>query len=259
MKDYYTILGVSPSASQHEIKKAFRKLAIRYHPDKNPSADVKHLFHDINEAYDVLGDAQKRAHYDNRRANPFAEILNEPVHQHRDPAYRRKRPGGPPRKREPTPAQMLMRDYLKYVKWASRIGLLVSSLFFVDYYLPYRHESERITGISSVTVRGSVAFHIIRTESGRDIKLYDYKATNFRNEKIIRMTATRIYGSVMAVSNASGTYVERVAYMYRSLIFFPILLFVNSLFGILYKKNVEFSFNLHLTALILLIITFILI
>ena len=64
-KDYYNVLGVSKTADQKEIRSAFRKLAAKYHPDKNPdnpSAEVK--FKEINEAYTVLSDEEKRKFYD---------------------------------------------------------------------------------------------------------------------------------------------------------------------------------------------------
>lgn len=64
-KDYYEVLGVEKGATDAEIKKAFRKLAVKYHPDKNkdnPEAEQK--FKEINEAYQVLSDADKRAKYD---------------------------------------------------------------------------------------------------------------------------------------------------------------------------------------------------
>ena len=64
-RDYYEILGVSKSASDDEIKKAYRKLAVKYHPDKNPGdKEAEAKFKEINEAHDVLSDKQKRARYD---------------------------------------------------------------------------------------------------------------------------------------------------------------------------------------------------
>ena len=64
-RDFYQILGVSKSASTSEIKKAYRKLAVKYHPDKNPdNPDAVTKFHDINDAYEVLQDDEKREIYD---------------------------------------------------------------------------------------------------------------------------------------------------------------------------------------------------
>ncbi len=64
-KDYYKILGVSKDASADEIKKAFRKLAIKYHPDKNKgNKEAEERFKEINEAYAVLSDPKKRKEYD---------------------------------------------------------------------------------------------------------------------------------------------------------------------------------------------------
>ena len=63
-KDYYSILGVSKNAKDEEIKKSFRKLAVKYHPDKNPGKDAEEKFKEINEAYEVLSDPEKRRKYD---------------------------------------------------------------------------------------------------------------------------------------------------------------------------------------------------
>lgn len=64
-RDYYEVLGVSKNASDDEIKKAYRKLALKYHPDKNPgNKEAEEKFKEISEAHAVLSDKQKRARYD---------------------------------------------------------------------------------------------------------------------------------------------------------------------------------------------------
>ena len=69
-KDYYKIIGVSKSASQEEIKKAFRKLALKYHPDKNPGdKKAEEKFKEISEANEVLSDPAKRKKYDELGSN----------------------------------------------------------------------------------------------------------------------------------------------------------------------------------------------
>ncbi len=66
--DYYALLGVPKTATEKDLKKAYRKLAQKYHPDKNPGdAEAERKFREVNEAYDVLGDAEQRKEYDHVR------------------------------------------------------------------------------------------------------------------------------------------------------------------------------------------------
>jgi len=74
MKDYYQILGITENASEQDIKRAYRKLAFKYHPDTNPGneREAEAKFKEINEAYCVLGDKVKRQEYNSNRRGQFA-------------------------------------------------------------------------------------------------------------------------------------------------------------------------------------------
>lgn len=65
MQDFYRVLGVERDASNEDIKKAYRKLAMQFHPDRNPgNSQAEHKFKEVNQAYEILKDSQKRAAYD---------------------------------------------------------------------------------------------------------------------------------------------------------------------------------------------------
>jgi DnaJ-class molecular chaperone len=77
-------LGLNIYATESQIKQAYRKLALQFHPDKNPSSEAEAIFKEINEAYETLGDSQKKFTYDQllRGVSPAAPTESRP---HRDP------------------------------------------------------------------------------------------------------------------------------------------------------------------------------
>ncbi len=85
IKDYYKILGIARNATAEEIKRAFRKLAFKYHPDRNHEDGAEEKFKEVNEAYQVLSDRGKRADYD---APVYAQpqITPKPYRPARSPA-----------------------------------------------------------------------------------------------------------------------------------------------------------------------------
>lgn len=112
MKNYYELLRISQTATDAEIKQAFRRLAVVLHPDKNPHPDAPAAFQELNEAYEVLGDPVRRFMYDQMLGEPADQL---PVVQHRDPAYRRKQQKSyKPKPPEPSAGYLLMQKLMPY-------------------------------------------------------------------------------------------------------------------------------------------------
>lgn len=94
--DHYSVLGLERSASQEEIKRAYRKAVFRYHPDRNPGDDeAAGKFKQVLDAYEILSDAKKRANYDEATRPPESESKGEEEpHRERGPQFSSNRGNG---------------------------------------------------------------------------------------------------------------------------------------------------------------------
>src|SRR4051812_48261990 len=146
MKDYYKILRVSKQASREEIKRAYRRLAVVFHPDKNPSLESAALFQEINEAHATLSDPDKRLRYDQLLAQPYDTLSPAPQPKwHRDPAYRKRhQPGYRPPPYKPSERLLMMAHLLKYQRMVTFAGIGWCVILMLDFVLPYRYAKETV-------------------------------------------------------------------------------------------------------------------
>jgi hypothetical protein len=256
MKDYYHILGISSSAHAVDIKRAYRRLAVMYHPDKNPDPDAEQLFKEINEAYDVIGDPTKRFAYDQRRANPWVELVEtqEPP-AHRDPAYRRNRPQ--PQGPRVSETYLLMKEYLPFVYWTCWASLIAVCVLFLDYVLPYKIHEETIVEVYAVKSRRSGISHFIAvTETGISIKFYRETSAGLYDGAKIRLARTRVYSTNMWAESVDSSQRSSLAYIYNVMLFVPLTMLGVCIFGIIRKRQIDSCFNASIVSGILLIIFF---
>ncbi len=255
MEDYYQILGISPRATQLEIKRSFRKLAVLYHPDKNRTAEGEERFKVINRAYEVLSDPEQRANYDLQLTFPGRQ--QQAGTGHRDPAYRG-RPRAYPQK-EQSSTNELMAEYLPKFRWACWAGLFICLLIAVDYSLPFEHYEEEIAEINRMyrTGRGGGTIYDhdeLITKSGLVIYINDDDIMYFKKVRQIKISRTGFFKKIVTASTLDGKYTVRVAAIYAGLLFVPVILFIASLLGVVIRRSVEFPFNLTIVSFILLII-----
>lgn len=252
MKDYYDILGVSPSAHSSDIKGAYRRLAVQYHPDKNPDPSAEAMFKEINEAYDVLGDPEKKSLYDWKRQNPLSELVQEEQPpQHRDPRYRRKGAASQ-HKSDAQRMREFMQQYLVYGLWICRIGLVLTTALALDYILPYRNKTEVVVDQVYVHYQGrrsSYSYYLNITESGRQIKM----DVPIAKGQVINYQLTVVYSTVMSVTINGNK--QTLGKIYGAVVLFPAGVFITSLLGILFRKSTEFAFNASIVCAILLLIS----
>lgn len=260
MNDYYAILGVPRHASEADIKRAYRKLVVLYHPDKNrdPMADDK--IKAINEAYDVLSDREKRRAYDFGYYRPTMDptIAREPASPpHRDPAYRRRRPPVNSTGSSQSAMRELMAAYMPIVSRISQIAFIFCVVLFLDYMLPPLKSTEEI--VDSYVFKGFQRSYsrsmVFVTNKDRRYKLSSYEAPVFKTGDLVSVTLTRLFHVPVFMQSTPGNRFTFYSTIYRNFIFIPLLLLITSSMGVFMKGNIDFRFNLGIMNFLVLLLT----
>jgi curved DNA-binding protein CbpA len=264
MKDYYAILGIHSTAHAAEIKRIYRRLVVQYHPDKNPDPQAHAYMAEINEAYDVLGDAESRAAYDLRRQQGWTELFGsaaaaEPAPsapRHRDPRYRPRAATGTNHRRA---QREMMEMCVPVIRWFNIAGLVLTVLFALDYILPYTVVDSEIVdyGVQNMGSRygghGAYSSTKLNLANGDKLRIEGFSTPAILQNPQIRYRRTLIYQTLMSI-DYHGIH-TKVGYTYRALALFPLVLFCTSLAAVLRRKNIEFFFNASFVNGLLLLIT----
>ncbi|GAL85867.1 dnaJ homolog subfamily B member 5-like [Sporocytophaga myxococcoides] len=255
LKDYYKVLHLSSKASADEIKKAYRKLALQFHPDKNSTPQAKAVFQEINEAYGVLSDPVKKNNYDSSfnqsyQANTSHTGEKSNTENHR-PFHK-------------SSGKQKFKNKDPYKHFALKGKFFSSFIFFfclilcLDYLISQRYDNTIVEDISSFEAQTANYTdhynHEIRS-SKIDFNFNSGSANTLTPYDTISVDITPIFGIVKSchpASNGKLNYADGFSIYYPFT--FLILLAMGASFAALFVKSSETGFSLSVLAMILFII-----
>jgi hypothetical protein len=183
------------------------------------------------------------------------ESVEEEVFE--DPRHRRTRPAHFKPYEKDTSQSDLITKYAPRIRWICWVGLLATLLFAADYFIPYESSEEKIEKVIKQRRGNTRPYYLIYISAGR-IKLYDDKAWYFSKETVVKIKTSRIFKTVMSAEKTDGTLEIHMGYVYKATVFFPILLFIISVMGLMRWKTAEFRFNLAIASALLLLVNLVL-
>jgi hypothetical protein len=246
MKDYYQIMEVQRTASEAEIKRSFRKLAVRYHPDKNPSREAESLFKEINEAYEVLSDPDKKWEYDQRFFTPGF-----------DPGWHQAYTRPHTRPTRPSDRMVFMQSMLRYSQVLFYFGCLWTSVLIIDFAVPGRVLEDKVTTDINNLHRLMRKQHndLLETEHGHHFPLSLSEMEFFPKGVNLKIYTSFVFSALIKVENYNGTYeINNLATIYRNFSFAPIMLLVCCVVGLVWRKGLEFHVNLGIVVFLLMVL-----
>jgi tetratricopeptide (TPR) repeat protein len=149
LSDYYQLLGVSPSADQAQIRAAYKRLAMQYHPDRNMGdRNAEEMFKKINEAYHVLSDSLKKARYDSRFYQSAESI--PPQARHRDYRYTRRASAQPERSYYKVDKSYFKIQGLAILSFFVLASICYGIAYTVQYFIAQHHEKIRLANMKLI-------------------------------------------------------------------------------------------------------------
>jgi hypothetical protein len=253
MKDYYQILGVGRQASTEEIKRAFRKLAIAYHPDRNPSKEAESFIKEVIEAYQILEDPVQRALYDSLISGDTPNEYAKPTRPHRDPRYRR-RPPDPTYKSQKTQMLEMMENYMPVALAVSWFTLIFSVALIFDFGAKPEKKTEVIVAFKNQVFRSESGRRFV-TDMGNEFKIDLHDGLKLsRGESITVLYSPWMKVPLYLINSQSHEKVAIPATIYGNFIFAPIILLMASITGVGYRKGILFRFNLGIVNFLLFVL-----
>lgn len=263
MKDYYKLLEVSKSATQEEIKRSYRRLALKYHPDKTSYSGAAQLFANINEAYNVLGKKESRALYDlkmNRPVSPPTYHTTNTSQKRPNPYSRSTFTGqGNPYGYQGSPhvnSQVDIRPYVKYFKRISLGAFVFCVLISFDYFLPAFKVPDQIMAKTYKRARQQYELQLtqgyfyVAGEETRNIRIGQKAVLSYTPlfDKLIKVT--------LVIDNQEYDYHVQVS-IYRSFSFALIILLITSYLGTFQLKKPESIMNFAIVNVLLFVLVFV--
>jgi len=250
LKDYYRILRIPRSATSLDVKRAYRRLAVLFHPDKNKSDKALRVFQEINEAHEVLSDQVKRSAYDAMLDGRglVSQPAAPPEGWHRDPAYRRRQQQGyRPTRSAPSEKLLMMLHMLRFLKTASWVGLAWCAFLVLDYSLPSRISSETVLPAGNQRIRWQHHHepNVIVTDKGNHIPVPYEGVDFFPAGSTVEVVTSKILNVLVKVESQDDRFIiSSLASIYQNMIVVPLALFIVSLAGLVVRQGIEFRFNL---------------
>lgn len=254
---YYRILGVPRNASQEEIKQAFRKQALKHHPDRNPGENNTQKFIAIKEAYEILS-GQKSVPRPKRVSPPpptknREEIIQEEIERRRKRAREQfeKKVRAKKAEEEAYIQKITQGKPYKLFRVIMLLSLFTSVLLFVDRFLPGKQQKAEFTHMNTMSVKGGMRFHHIipaRLNTGESIWINEKFQYTIRFGKEVMIERSRIFKEIKQFSIREGSFQEVSVTdfsVFGSFPFIPLLFLIPLIAFLVKGRNMLYSLLFH--------------